>query len=169
LRRRRKRRATGKRSVRRLAPPRPGEEDRNRLMPQDEARELLLGTKAKPATLDDAMRDVNGNVDTAVEPILTTEAPTGADSSFLKKLGVDSANPDIRSQLAADVKTEPKKKKKAQSLYERVVGADKPEPVVDAKGEAERIRTNRDAGKPVTEGDTPTVDEKKKSVIDAIF
>lgn len=152
-----------------LKPPRPGEESPNVVTTEDQAREVLLGTKRKPATLDEAAAKVDANVATAVEPVLSNDAPTGAQSSFLSKAGADKADTNIRSELAKDVVAAPKKKKKAESLYESIVGDDTSEPVVDAKGEAERIRANRDAGKPITEGDTPTVDEKSKSVLDVIF
>lgn len=152
-----------------LKPPRPGEENPNIVSTEAQARELLLGTKAQPASLDEASRGVDSSVDTAVTPVLTTDAPTGADSSFLSKLGADKADPDIREQLTADQKVESTKKKKTQSLYESIVGDEKAEPVVDAKAEAERIRTNRDEGKPITDGATPDAKEKDESVIDKIF
>lgn len=152
-----------------LKPPRPGEESPNLVTTEDQARQVLLGTTRQPATLDEAAANVDGSVETAVEPVLSSDAPTGAQSSFLAKAGADKADANIRDALSKDIVAEPKKKKKAQSLYESIVGADKAEPVVDAKAEAERIRSNRDAGKPVTEGETPTEDEKSKSVIDKIF
>jgi hypothetical protein len=152
-----------------LQPPRPGQEGPAHVSSEDVAREALLGTKAQPASLDEAAAGVNTNVDTAVTPILSSDAPTGAESSFLSKAGIAEADPDIRTKLSQDVVVEPKKKKKAQSLYERMVGEESNEPVVDAKKEAERLRTNRDAGKPVTEGETPVKDTKPQSVIDRIF
>ncbi len=152
-----------------LKPPRPGEESPNVVTTEDQAREVLLGTKRKPATLDEAAAKVDTNIETAVEPVLTNDAPTGAQSSFLSKAGADKADANIRDELSKDIVAAPKKKKKAQSLYESIVGDETAEPIVDAKAEAERIRANRDAGKPVTEGDTPTEDEKPKSVIDKIF
>ncbi len=152
-----------------LKPPRPGEESPNVVTTEDQARQVLLGTKRKPATLDEAAAKVDSSVETAVEPVLQSDAPSGAQSSFLKKAGTAKADPDIRATLGKDVIEAPKKKKKAESLYESIVGDDKNEPVVDAKGEAERIRDNRDKGKPVTEGKTPTKDEKPKSVLDKIL
>lgn len=152
-----------------LKPPRPGEESPNIVTTEDQARELLLGTKRSPATLDEAAAKVNTKVETAVEPVLSTEAATGAKASFLAKAGVDEADPEIRDRLVKDTKVENKQKKKAQSLYERVVGDEADEPVVDAKGESERIRKNRDEGKAITEGKTPDKDQKPKSVIDKIF
>lgn len=152
-----------------LKPPRPGEESPGVVTTEAQARELLLGTKKKPATLDEATATVDTNVETAVEPVLESDAPTGAQSSFLAKAGADKADPKIRDTLGKDVIEAPKKKKKAESLYESIVGEGKDEPVVDAKGEAERIRDNRDKGKPVTEGETPTKDEKSKSMLDKIL
>lgn len=152
-----------------LKPPRPGEESPTVLTTEAQARELLLGTRKKPATLDEAAATVDPRVETAVEPVLEANAPSGAQSSFLSKAGVDKADPKIREALGKDVIEAPKKKKKAESLYESIVGENKDEPVVDAKGEAERIRDNRDKGKPVTEGETPTQDEKSKSVLDKIL
>jgi hypothetical protein len=150
-----------------LKPPRPGEEGPAAETTEAQARELLLGTKAKPAALNDA--DANPTVETAVVPVLSADAPTGAQSSFLSKAGVDKADPEIRKTLQADVVAEPKKKKKAESLLEKVTGDEKAEPVVDAKKETERLRTNKKEGKPVTEGETPVEDPKKKSLIDRIF
>ena len=152
-----------------LKPPRPGEESPAVLTTEAQARELLLGTRKKPATLDEAAATVDPRVETAVEPVLEANAPSGAQSSFLSKAGVDKADPKIREALGKDVIEAPKKKKKAESLYESIVGENKDEPVVDAKGEAERIRDNRDKGKPVTEGETPTQDEKSKSMLDKIL
>lgn len=152
-----------------LKPPRPGEENLGAITTESQARELLLGTKKKPASLDEAAAAVDGSVETAVEPVLSNDAPSGAQSSFLSRAGADKADPNIRAVLGKDIKEAPKKKKKAQSLYESVVGDDKNEPVVDPKGEAERIRKNRDEGKSVTDGETPTKDEKPKSLLDKIL
>jgi hypothetical protein len=152
-----------------LKPPRPGEESPNVVTTEDQAREVLLGTKRPPATLDEAAAKVDTSVETAVEPVLSSDAPSSAQSSFLSKAGADKADANIRQELAKDVVAEPKKKKQAQSLYESIVQDEKTEPVVDAKAEAERIRANRDKGKPVTDGETPTQSEKSKSILDKIL
>lgn len=163
-----------------LAPPQPGAPP---LTPstEDIARETLLGGGDKPFKLDgaEATDETEGTEEeprfttlkapeTAVEPIESGEAPSGATSTFLNKVGANEASPDIRQQLGEDSLQEPERKEEAESLYEQLVGGDD-EPVVDAFGEAERLRENKDKGKPVTEGETPTEDEKEKSVIDQIF
>ena len=152
-----------------LKPPRPGEEGPATASTEAQARATLLGTTAPPATLDEAAAGVDGSVTTAVEPVLTNDAPSGAQSSLLSKAGANAADPAIREKLAADRVAEPEQEKKAQSLYEQIVGDEKKEPVVDAPAEAERLRTNREEGKPVTEGDTPQQEEKPASVIDSLF
>lgn len=43
-----------------------------------------------------------------------------------------------------------------------------PSPVVNAQGEAARLKKNQEEGKPVNEGDVPVI-EKKKSTIDRLF
>jgi hypothetical protein len=150
-----------------LHPPRPGEEGPGVVSSEDQARETLLGTKKQPSA--DALSSETPAVDTAVEPIMTSDAPSAAQSSFLQKFGTEDADPKIRSKLGQDTADESKPKKKADSLYERIVGTDGEEPVVDAEKEAARIRQNRDEGKPITEGETPVKEAKPPSVIDKIF
>ena len=93
---------------------------------------------------------------------------SGAEVAFLKHAGADDAKADIRDLLRDD-ETAPVDTSNAKSLLEKVTKAAKDEPVVDAKKEAERLRANKDAGKPVTEGDTPVENKKSSSVLDQIF
>jgi hypothetical protein len=148
-----------------LSPPRPGAEGPNAINTQNEARKLLLGTDTPAASLDELQVPTG---DTAVTPVLTSDAPTAASASFLKSIGADAASPDIRLQLGEDITAIPEKKE-SQTLYEDWLNEDAGEPVVDPAKESERLRSNKDEGKPITEGDTPTVDEKPKSVIDKVF
>ena len=49
-------------------------------------------------------------------------------------------------------------KQEEASWWQEITGTqEKKEPLVDAKKEAERIKTNEKEGKPVTEGETPEV------------
>jgi hypothetical protein len=145
-----------------LRPPRPGEAPR---LPSAEAqaRKELLGTESKSSTLEEDMP----HSESSVAPVIASDAATGATASFLNRAGVGTADESIREKLGQDAVAAPKVE--AKSLYEEIVGADKKEPVVDAKKEAERLRTNKDTGKPVTEGTTPDAKEKPPSVIDTIF
>lgn len=150
-----------------LKPPRPGEEGPHSVSTEAQARKALLGTQAKPSSLDGM--DADPAVATAVVPVLEADAPSAAQSSFLKKAGAEKADPNIRADLRQDVIAAPEKKKKAQSLYEELVEDEKTEPVIDAKKEAERLRRNKDEGKPANDGEVPVEDTKPKSLIDRIF
>lgn len=150
-----------------LKPPRPGEEGPHSTSTEAQARKALLGTQAKPASLDGM--EAEPSVETAVVPVLEADAPSAAQASFLSKAGADKADPKIRNELREDVLAEPVKKKKAQSLYEELVEDEKTEPVVDAKKESERLRKNKDEGKPANEGEVPVEETKPKSLIDRVF
>lgn len=179
-----------------LAPPQPGAPALG-TSTEEIARETLLGSGDKPFALDEtrgAKSETESLLDGDAPPMQESlskaaapeaeapaaaaapspaEAPVAIDSeassAFFEKLGTGEAQPDIRQQLGEDALKEPERKKDAESLYEQIMGEDD-EPVVDAKGEAERLRKNKDEGKPVTEGETPNADEgKTDSVIDQIF
>jgi hypothetical protein len=42
-------------------------------------------------------------------------------------------------------------------------------PVVDAPREAQRLRENAALGKPVDDGETPTIQRRKKALLEGIF
>jgi len=136
-----------------LLPPSPGAAP---LMPspEEQAREAIVGGEAK----------------SAVGKKLSNPLPEAkqATDSFLKHAGAEGANTDIRSELGKDATT-PADTSKARTLLEKLSGSEKKEPVVDPKKEAERLRANKDAGKPVTEGDVPVQEEKPASLLDRIF
>lgn len=147
-----------------LRPPSSGSDKPAVPTTEAQARKTLLGTDTP--TDDFSLRAPN--VDTAVTPVTVSNAPTGATANFLSKAGADQANPDIRQTLGGDAKS-PEAYDDAPTLYDRMVGKQKSDSIVDPQKETERLRDNQDAGKPVTEGDTPTVTPKEKSVLDRIF
>lgn len=148
-----------------LRPPRPGEEPRG--VPTDEqARSLLTGTPANTTNGNTTLEAPT--VETAVTPVLRNDALSGGASRLLTRAGADTADESIRSKLGEDV-TRPRDTSAATTLMDQLSGADKSEPVVDAKKEAERLRDNKDTGKAITEGDVPEELPKKRSVLDRIF
>ena len=167
-----------------LEPPRPGAEAPHAVSTEQQARRLLLGTgdAVEPApgrlpgeddgtmTLDEFMDEPGSesSVETAVTPVIASDAPTAASVNFLKKLGAYEANPSIRSELSQEIAA-PKPEKEADSLYEEIMGSASEETILDPAKESERLRSNKDEGKPVTEGETPTKDTTPKSVIEKVF
>lgn len=131
---------------------------------RDAARKAVLGTSEKPASLDEV--DAPSNVDTAVTPVLSSDAASSAESRLLSRSGAENADPDIREKLG---KSKPKAKSTAKSLLEKIAGEEGAEPLVDARKETVRVRKNAQSGKKINEGKVPTLDPGKTSVIDKIF
>ncbi len=149
-----------------LRPPKPGEAPRG-TSSDEKARSLLIG-KTPSVTLKDARQLEQPTVDTAVTPVMESDVLSGSASNILKRAGADKADDDIRDKLSSDAAT-PRDNSDAKTLLDQIDGKEKNEPTVDAKKEAERIRTDKDNGKPITDGDTPNDATAKKSLIDRIF
>lgn len=120
-----------------------------------------------------AIAAITGTPASAVTP---TGAPAGADPAatpgevaFMKQFGADRAMPDIRevverenSVLTAEDKT----------FLDSLMFWRSPEdrsPVVDAPREAQRLRENAALGKPADDGETPTIQKRKKALLEGIF
>lgn len=173
-----------------LKPPTPGAEPPHIQSTEAQARQVLLGGTAAGAAAiaaDPTVADKPGfgsesavpsldefmnqsadapKVETAVDPVVSSDPLSSSAANFLKQAGADSANENIRKELG---EAKPPVKDTADSLYEELVSDPSQEPTVDPGKESERLRSNKDAGKPVTEGDTPTHDDTPKSVIDKVF
>lgn len=87
--------------------------------------------------------------------------PSDPESMLLQEAGGGSADPNIRQKV--DVETANMKdenKPVVKKLLGFAGGKDEPPAtVVDPKKESERLRKNSEEGKPVTEGETPSVKE----------
>jgi hypothetical protein len=112
-----------------------------------------------------------------VAPVATQELVSGkekktaassAEARLLEKAGAKAADPGIKRQLEEErvVVQEPEEE---PGWWDSLTNAGKKEPMVDAKAEAERIRANKDAGKPINEGETPQVGAKDTGVLGTIF
>lgn len=148
-----------------LRPPREGEAPRG-ASANEAARNVLIGEPAATETSKTEL--VEPTVETAVIPVQREEVLSGGASNLLKRAGVDTASENIREQLGIDAAT-PVDTSNAKTLMDKLVGQDKAEPVVDAQKEAERLRANKDAGKPLTEGEVAEEKVNPKSLIDRIF
>ncbi len=148
-----------------LRPPRAGEAPRGATS-DAQARGLLIGQEAKPKETIETI--VEPSLPTAVTPVVTSEAPSGAAETFLKRAGAANASDTIRTQLGTDATT-PADTSKAKSLMEKLSTKEKAEPVVDAKKEAERLRDNKDKGKPATEGEVPLEKPATPTLLDRLF
>ncbi len=106
-------------------------------------------------TVEQARQTVFGAADVAVQQ----EAPTTAEGALLQQAGAGSIDPEIRQRVdkeSAEMVDE------NQPVIEKLmsIGSDDlpPASVLDASKESERLQKNQEQGKPVTEGETPSVD-----------
>ena len=96
--------------------------------------------------------------------------PTGPGiQALLKKTGATRADPNIRSvinQETSNLAVEDK------TITERIMFWDTPAEygaIVDPARESKRIRENLALGRPITEGETPTIKRKEKALLEGLF
>ncbi len=87
------------------------------------------------------------------------EAPSKTENALLKKAGAAEATPDIRKQLALDAKVQSKDNRPVVKRLLNLGKDDGPVTVVDSAAEAKRIQDAKKSGKPVTTGETPTIEQ----------
>ena len=141
-----------------LRPPAPGESRPGVDTPGERARQTLTGGELQQPAVPgqevvSAAFDERGEAVSSGERALLAEATT---------VPVD---PDIRRKIAeenmqlAQVEDE---------LFTRLVKWREPstlEVAIDPAAETERLRANRAAGKPATEGDSPVITQRRQSVL----
>lgn len=132
-----------------------------------EAQSLVLGAS------DDGNTFTLQPADTAVIPVKAGKekpknAASPAESVLLQKAGAGQADPTVRQRLAEDRAPAAEAEEEAP-WWQIWSDKDKKEPMVNAKGEAERIKQNAKEGKPVTEGETPEVKGKDTGVLGKVF
>lgn len=94
------------------------------------------------------------------------------ESAFLSRAGASDADSNIRTVLEEDqVVKEEKKEGFFNKLSNTISGKSDDETVVDSAKEKERISKNKEEGKTVTDGETPTTDatEKKSGWLNRIL
>ena len=85
--------------------------------------------------------------------------PSGGDALLLHQAGVNEADPNIRQRIDAETKELNATKKTVAQKILKIGGDDDSASVVDAQAEAERLKKNAEEGKPVNEGETPSIEE----------
>jgi hypothetical protein len=124
-----------------LRPPRPGAPRPQEQETSAQARQALFGAEAMPA-----------------------EAPQGAggaEDMLLRQAGALTADPAIRRKIDAETAAMGDYNK---PVAQRLLGigghGDEPSAtVVDPAKEAERLKKNQEEGRPVTEGETPSIEQ----------
>ena len=125
-----------------LRPPTPGA-----ARPQEQATDA----QARAAVLGDTSLAQKPRVDAASD----------GESVLLQQAGAGYADPNIRSKVDKETAELAEEDMPGIDQLKKMIGKDVEAPamVVDPTAEAERIKTNKDTGKPISEGETPKIEE----------
>jgi len=130
-----------------LRPPRPGAPRPQDQATQDQARKIVTGTPGAPG-----------------------QGGGSAEQALLQKAGADKADPEVRNRVNLETR---QLNDADRSFIDSLIfwRADpKQGVVVDAAKEQERIRTTQAVGQPPTAGgNTPTIERRKRGLLEGIF
>ena len=129
-----------------LRPPAPGTARPQELEPRNEARRAVLGAKGAP--------------------------PAGSSpgiQALLRNMGAENANPDIRATINRETTILAEEDKSFADAIMFWGATTQYGTVVDPKKEAKRIQENQALGRPVTEGEVPTIERKREALLEGIF
>ncbi|MHC8510096.1 MAG: DUF3035 domain-containing protein [Rhodospirillales bacterium] len=129
-----------------LRPPAPGADPRNSLNPQGQARQAVFGAQKK-------------NTET-VKPPVNASAGTVA---LLRRAGALNAEPGIRNTVDRETSI---LALESESLADDIMFWKEEQPfgtVVDPQKEQSRVQGNQALGKPVNEGETPTIERSSST------
>ena len=145
-----------------LRPPEPGATRPQEGTPAQQARSAVFG----------ASEGATGTPDAAAGsfrlPRGQGSGKSAGEQSLLASAGATNVDPQIR----ALVNREAEEGRPDDGFLESLVFWRDPEPagvIVDADAEARRLRENAALGKDVTEGETPSIERKKKALFEDIF
>jgi hypothetical protein len=140
-----------------LRPPDPGQSRPGVDTPSERARTSLTGGPLQQTP--DAGQEV---VSAAFEG---GAAASSGERALVAEATPTPVDPDIRRRIAEE---NMELAQVEQALFTRLVEWREPQTlgtVIDPVAESERIRANRAAGKPLTEGDSPVITQRRQSVL----
>lgn len=136
-----------------LRPPAPGTEPTQGVMPRDEAKTALVGNAFNSPSANSAG--------------VSSYSP--GTRNLLEQTGALAADPDIRDLVNRETTI---LAEEDQSVTERIMFWTTPVEygtVVDPAEEAKRIHETQALGQPITAGETPTIERKKRALLEGIF
>ena len=134
-----------------LRPPRPGEARPNEESIREQAKGTLFN-EAGALAIDDS-----------------TAAATHGEAAFVERAGAADVDPNIRHIVDREFSGYASED---ENFIDSLLFWQEEQPpgeVVDAAAEAERLRENAEAGKPVTAGETPTIKRREKALLEGVF
>lgn len=136
-----------------LRPPVSGGDVVDKSATEQKAKSLILGTQ-QPASAD-----------------AVNNTASAGESQLLNRAGAAQADPAIREQIQKDRAVDTETAEDQKSMLENLVGSksEAGDSTVDPAAEAARIKANKASGKPVNEGEVPTVEPKDSSTLDKLL
>ena len=122
-------------------------------------------TEARTALLESSASTSSGSVARSAQPA----AGSPGQMALLEQTGALTADPEVRAQISRETTV---LAEVDQSLTDRLMFWSTPTEygtVVNPGEEAQRIRENQALGKPVTAGETPTIERRKRALLEGIF
>jgi hypothetical protein len=121
----------------------------------DRPQDVTAKEQAKEVILGDAVKTKSNTATAAV----AAAKPSAAENALVNKVGGATADSQIREKIAAEVNEGDKDNR---TVVKRILGIGSDtvgSKVVDAEAEAKRIQDAKKAGKPITEGATPSIED----------
>lgn len=148
-----------------LRPPAPVGEGRSGVATDEQAKSLMLGTVSESGNTFRLKPDNS--------PLMATLSPSSGklspETNFLTRAGATEANPEIRRVIEAEKRAAVETVEEDSSWWNVLSLTDKKDPMVDAQGEAERIKSAQAEGQPITGGKTPEAKQRDTGVLGGIF
>lgn len=137
-----------------------------------QAQSIIIGREDNNNTFDLSKT----NADTAITPVESENLPktktkptnktsNSSESAFMKNIGTNQADPTVRNTLIEQNIAAEEKREEAAWWDFSSKKTEKKDPLVNAKGEAERISKNKAENKPITEGKTPETKDKDRGLL----
>ncbi len=148
-----------------LLPPQPGVPRPQEGTAQEQAEEIVIGANSANG----------GNGSNASASIFSINGATSVQTrsagevALLSAAGTDRADPNIRQIVDRETALF---NEQDEGFLDSLIfwrEAEPPGEVVDAGKESTRLRENVALGKPVVEGETPTIERREKSLFEGIF
>jgi hypothetical protein len=134
-----------------------------------QAQSLITG---KPIEDSNTFKLQAPDAKTAIaKPSDVPAAKTTPEANFLQKAGAPEADPNVRAAIEKDKARAAVPAEEESNWWDptSLWSSTKKEPMVDAKEEADRLKKNKEEGKPVTEGDTPETTGRDTGVLGRIL
>ena len=129
-----------------LRPPAPGSDRPQKVNPRDIAKQAILGGQNRVAA-----------------------GGSPGEQALLRDTGALTADPNVRATINRETSI---LAEEDQDIAERILFWGKPIEygrVVDPEKESQRIRENQSLGRPITEGETPTIERKRKGLFEDLI